>query len=215
MRPRILLADDHRLVAEALKALLSANFELLGIVEDGRALLKAARELHPDVIVADVAMPGLNGIDALIQMKKTNPGVKVVFLTMHPEVVYARRALDAGARGYVLKHSAPEELVTAIRAALTGKTYITPTLAGELMQAMKQEPAQSADPVALLTPRQREILQLVAEGRSAKEIGSTLQISARTVESHKYQMMETLGSRTNADLIRLAIESGLVGRQNT
>jgi len=209
------LADDHRLVAEALKALLSANFELLGIVEDGRALLKAARELHPDVIVADVAMPGLNGIDALIQMKKTNPGVKVVFLTMHPEVVYARRALDAGARGYVLKHSAPEELVTAIRAALTGKTYITPTLAGELMQAMKQEPAQSADPVALLTPRQREILQLVAEGRSAKEIGSTLQISARTVESHKYQMMETLGSRTNADLIRLAIESGLVGRQNT
>jgi DNA-binding NarL/FixJ family response regulator len=214
MRPRILLADDHRLVAEALKALLSADFELVGVVEDGRALLKAARELHPDVIVADVAMPGLNGIDALIQMKKTNPGVRVVFLTMHPEVAYARRALDAGAHGYVLKHSAPEELVTAIRAALTGKTYITPTLAGELMQAMKQEPAHPADPLALLTPRQREILQLVAEGRSAKEIGSTLQISARTVESHKYQMMETLGLRTNADLIRLAIESGLVARRS-
>jgi DNA-binding NarL/FixJ family response regulator len=213
-RARILLADDHRLVAEALKALLSADFELLGVVEDGRALFKAARELHPDVIVADVAMPGLNGIDALIQMKKDNPSVKVVFLTMHPEVAYARRALDAGARGYVLKHSAPAELVTAIRSALAGKTYITPALAGEVLEAMKRAPTQTADPVTLLTPRQREILQLLAEGRSAKEIGSALQISARTVESHKYQMMETLGLRTNADLIHLAIQSGLVARRS-
>jgi len=213
-RARLLLADDHRLVAEALKTHLSAEFELLGVVGDGRALLQSARELNPDVIVADVAMPNLNGIDALIQMKKNNPGVKVVFLTMHPEVGYARRALDAGARGYVLKHSAPEELVTAIRAALAGKTYITPTLAGEVMEAMKREPNPSADPAALLTPRQREILQLVAEGCSAKEIGASLQISARTVESHKYQMMETLGLRTNADLIRFAIQSGLVARQN-
>jgi DNA-binding NarL/FixJ family response regulator len=213
-RARILLADDHRLVAEALKALLSADFELLGVVEDGRALLKAARELHPDVVVADVTMPGLNGIDALIQMKKVDPAVKVVFLTMHPEVAYARRALDAGARGYVLKHSAPEELVTAIRSALAGKTYITPALAGEVLEAMKREPTPAADPVTLLTPRQREILQLLAEGRSAKEIGSVLQISARTVESHKYQMMETLGLRTNADLIHLAIQSGLVARRS-
>ena len=213
-RARILLADDHRLVAEALKALLSADFELLGVVEDGRALLKAARELHPDVIVADVTMPGLNGIDALIQMKKDDPAVKVVFLTMHPEVAYARRALDAGARGYVLKHSAPAELVTAIQSALAGKTYITPALAGEVLEAMKREPTQAADPVTSLTPRQREILQLLAEGCSAKEIGSALQISARTVESHKYQMMETLGLRTNADLIHLAIQSGLAARRS-
>jgi len=213
-RARILLADDHCLVAEALKALLSANFELLGVVEDGRALLKAARELHPDVIVADVIMPGLNGIDALIQMKKDDPSVKVVFLTMRPEVAYARRALDAGARGYVLKHSAPDELVTAIRSALAGKTYLTPALAGEVLQAMKREPTQAADPVTLLTPRQREILQLLAEGCSAKEFGSRLQISARTVESHKYQMMESLGLRTNADLIHLAIQSGLTPRRS-
>jgi DNA-binding NarL/FixJ family response regulator len=213
-RARILLADDHRLVAEALKAMLSADFELLGVVEDGRALLKAARELHPDVIVADVTMPGLNGIDALIQMKRDNPAVKVVFLTMHPEVAYARRALDAGARGYVLKHSAPAELVTAIRSALAGKTYITPALAGEVLDAMKREPTQATDPVTLPTPRQREIRQLLAEGRSAKEIGSLLQISARTVESHKYQMMEALGLRTNADLIHLAIQSGLVARRS-
>jgi DNA-binding NarL/FixJ family response regulator len=213
-RTRILLADDHRLVAEALKALLSADFELLGVVEDGRALLKAARELHPDVIVADVTMPGLNGIDALIQMKKEDPAVKVVFLTMHPEVAYARRALDAGARGYVLKHSAPAELVTAIQSALAGQTYITPVLAGEVLEAMKRGPAHAADPVTALTPRQREILQLLAEGRSAKEIGTALQISARTVESHKYQMMETLGLRTNADLIHLAIQSGLAARRS-
>jgi DNA-binding NarL/FixJ family response regulator len=213
-RARILLADDHRLVAEALKALLCADFELLGVVEDGRALLKAARELHPDVIVADVTMPGLNGIDALIQLKKDDPAVKVVFLTMHPEVAYARRALDAGARGYVLKHSAPAELVTAIQSALAGGTYITPTLAGEVLEAMKRGPAHAADPVTSLTPRQREILQLLAEGRSAKEIGSALQISARTVESHKYQMMETLGLRTNADLIHLAIQSGLAARRS-
>jgi DNA-binding NarL/FixJ family response regulator len=213
-RARILLADDHRIVAEALKSMLSADFELLGVVEDGRALLKAARELRPDVIVADVVMPGLNGIDALIQMKRNDPAVKVVFLTMHPEVAYARRALDAGARGYVLKHSAPAELVTAIRSALDGKTYITPALAAEVLEAMKREPTQAADPVTLLTPRQREILQLLAEGRSAKEIGSRLQISARTVESHKYQMMETLGLRTNADLIHFAIQSGLVARRS-
>jgi DNA-binding NarL/FixJ family response regulator len=212
-RPRILLADDHRLVAEALKTHLSAEFQLVGVVGDGRALVQSARDLNPDVIVADVAMPNLNGIDALVQMKKTNPGVRVVFLTMHPEVAYARRALDAGALGYVLKHSAPEELVTAIRAALAGKTYITPALAGEILQAIKREPAHAADPVTLLTPRQREILQLLAEGCSAKEIGSALQISARTVESHKYQMMESLGLHTNADLIHLAIQSGLVARR--
>ena len=153
----------------------------------------------------------LNGIDALALLKKQNPCVKVVFLTMHQDAAYARRALEAGALGFVLKHSAPAELVMAIRAALNDKTYLTPSLAGEVLQAMKGEPGEALDPVATLTLRQREILQLLAEGRAAKEIGSALAISARTVEYHKYQMMEALGLHTNAELIHFAIKHGIVG----
>jgi DNA-binding NarL/FixJ family response regulator len=209
-RPRVLLADDHLLVAEALKSLLSPEFELVGVVEDGRAMVEAAIGLRPDVIVADVTMPHLNGIDALIQLRQGGDQVPVVFLTMHRDVTFARRALEAGASGFVLKHSAPAELVTAIRAALSGKTYLTPQLAGEVFQAMKQAPERAADPIASVTPRQREVLQLLAEGRSAKEIASSLAISARTVEFHKYQLMETLGLHTNAELIHFAIKHGLV-----
>ena len=136
--------------------------------------------------------------------------VPVVFLTMHRDVAFARRALAAGASGFVLKHAAPVELVTAIRAALTGKTYLTPVLAGEVLQDMKQSPEGPVDPIARLTARKREILRLLAEGRSAKEIGAKLEISTRTVEFHKYQMMETLGIRTNAELIHFALKHGLV-----
>ena len=209
-RPRVLLADDHRLVAEGVKSLLSAEFELVGVVEDGRALLEAARRLRPDVIVADITMPHLNGIEALVQLKQEDRRVRVVFLTMHQEAAYARRALEAGASGFVLKHSAPAELVTAIHAALEGKTYLTPALAGAVLQAMKGEPDKTGDPVASLTPRQREILQLLAEGRSAKEIAATIQISTRTVEFHKYQMMEKLDLHTNAELVHFAIKHGIV-----
>lgn len=208
-RPRILLADDHRLVAEGLKSLLSAEFELVGVVEDGRALLEAARKLRPDVIVADITMPHLNGIDALVQLKQADAHVRVVFLTMHPEVAYARRALEAGAAGYVLKHSAPAELTTAIRAALDGKTYVSPAVAGDVLRVMNGKSAQVADPVTALTPRQREILQLLAEGRSAKEIGVALSVSARTVEFHKYQMMERLDLHTNAELVHFALKHGI------
>jgi len=210
LRPRVLLADDHRLVAEGLKSLLSPEFELLDVVEDGRALIAAAKKLRPDVIVADITMPQLNGIDALVQLKKENAGVRVVFLTMHQDVAYARRALEAGASGFVLKHSAPAELITAIRAALNGQTYITPTLAGEVFQSIRHEPRKAGDPAAKLTPRQREILQLLAEGRSAKEIAEALAISARTVEFHKYQMMETLGLHHSAELVHFAIKHGIV-----
>jgi len=209
-RPRVLLADDHLLVAEALKSLLTPEFDLVGVVEDGRALVEAAGRLKPDVIVADISMPHLNGIDALIHLRELGNRVPVVFLTMHRDVTFARRALDAGAAGFVLKHSATVELIAAIRAALEGKTYITPQLAGEVLDAMRQGPQQSADPVVALTPRQREVLQLLAEGRLAKEIASSLAISARTVEFHKYQMMEKLGLRTNAELIHFAIKHGLV-----
>jgi DNA-binding NarL/FixJ family response regulator len=209
-RPSVLLADDHRIVAEGLSSLLTAEFELVGVVEDGRALVESAKKLRPDVIVADITMPHLNGIDALAQLKNDNPKVRVVFLTMHQNAIYARRALEAGAVGYVLKHSAPAELILAIRAALDGKTFITPALAGEVLQAIKRDPKKANDPVTTLTPRQREILQLLAEGRSAKEIAATLGISPRTVEFHKYQMMETLQIQTSAELTHFAIKHGLV-----
>lgn len=210
LRPRLLLADDHRLVAEGLKSLLAPEFELVGVVEDGLALREAARELRPDVIVADITMPHLNGIEALSELKKDNPGVKVVFLTMHREVAYARRALEAGALGFVLKHSAPAELVTAIRAALDGRTYLTPAIAGDVLRVMRGQPDKPGDAVASLSSRQREILQLLAEGRAAKEIADVLGISTRTVEFHKYQMMEVLNLHTNAGLIHFAIKHGIV-----
>ena len=198
------------MVAEALKSLLAPEFDLVGVVEDGRAMVEAAGTLRPDVIVADVTMPHLNGIDALAQLRQAGDLVPVVFLTMHRDVTFARRALEAGASGFVLKHSAPAELVLAIRAALEGHTYITPQLAGEVLASMKQGPQTARDPVVSLTPRQREVLQLLAEGRSAKEIAAALSISARTVEFHKYQMMETLDLHTNAELIHFAIKHGLI-----
>jgi DNA-binding NarL/FixJ family response regulator len=208
--PRVLLADDHLMVAEALKSLLSAEFDLVGVVADGRELLEAVRTLRPDVIVADITMPHLNGIDALARLREEGSKTPVVFLTMHRDATFARRALEAGASGFVLKHSAPAELITALRAALDGKTYLTPQLAGEVLDAMREGPARAPDPVSALTPRQREVLQLLAEGRSAKEIAAALSISTRTVEFHKYQMMETLDLHTNADLIHFAIKNGLV-----
>jgi DNA-binding NarL/FixJ family response regulator len=210
LRPRVLLADDHLIVAEGLKCLLAPEFELVGVVEDGRALREAAKKLRPDVIVADITMPHLNGIDALAQLKKDDPNVKLVFLTMHQEVAYARRALEGGALGFVLKHSAPAELVTAIRTALDGRTYVTPALAGEVLRAMSDETETAGDPVASLTPRQQEILRLLAEGRVAKEVADALAISTRTVEFHKYQMMDALGLHTNAGLVHFAIKNGIV-----
>jgi DNA-binding NarL/FixJ family response regulator len=209
-RPRVLLADDHLMVAEALRSLLAAEFDLVGVVEDGAAMIEAARSLQPDVIVADVTMPRLNGIGALVRLRQEGMQVPVVFLTMHRDASFARRALEAGASGFVLKHSASVELVLAIRAALEGKTYLTPQLAGEVLEAMSQGPGQGQDPVAAITPRQLEVLQLLAEGRSAKEIASALSISPRTVEFHKYQLMETLGLHSGAELIHFAIKHGLI-----
>jgi DNA-binding NarL/FixJ family response regulator len=209
-RPRVLLADDHRVVSEGLKRLLADDFELAGVVEDGRALVAAAKKLKPDVIVADITMPHLNGIDAMAQLKKDNAQIKVVFLTMHQDPAYARRALEAGAAGFVVKHSAPAELVMAIHAALKGQTFITPALASDVLRQARHEPRETDDPGQLLTPRQREILQLLAEGRSAKEIAVTLAISPRTVEFHKYQMMEAHALHSNAELIHFAIKHGIV-----
>lgn len=209
-RPRILLADDHRIVAEGLKAILAAEFELVGVVEDGQALVDAARALRPDVIVADIGMPRRNGLEALAELKTDDPDVRVVFLTMHPEVAYARRAREAGALGYVLKHSAPDELVAAIRAALAGTTYFAPSLAGELLSGANRATGGHGDATGATTPRQREILQLLADGSSVKEIARRLDISPRTVEFHKRQMMESVGAHNTAHLINWAVKRGLV-----
>jgi len=210
-RAKILLADDHRIVAEGLRGLLEPEFELVGIVEDGRAMLEAVDKLKPDVVVADVSMPLLNGIEAVRQLKKKNKNIRVVMLTMHlVDVTYAASAFEAGASGYVLKHSAPSELITAINSALKGRTYITPLLAGELLQFHKQKPPGESSALAQLTSRQRQVLQLLAEGRCVKEVASILEISTRTVEFHKYSMMESLGLKSSADLVRFAVKHGLV-----
>jgi DNA-binding NarL/FixJ family response regulator len=204
-KPRVLLADDHRMVTEGLARLLTDEFELVSIVENGRDMVASAKKLRPDVIVADISMPVMNGIDALSRLKADNPDVKVVFLTMHHDARYARRALEAGAVGFVLKHSAHAELVMAIRAALNGTTFLTPALAAEVFQL-----TENGDPAQFVTARQREILQLLAEGCSAKAIAQTLGISARTVEFHKYNMMEAFDVHSAAELVFFAIKRGIV-----
>jgi DNA-binding NarL/FixJ family response regulator len=208
-KPRVLLADDHRVVAEGLRGLLDAHFEVVGIASDGRELVSAAKRLDPDVVVLDISMPSLNGIDAARQLRAANSRARIVFLTMHREVTYAARALEAGASGFVLKHSAPSELVTAIREALKGGTYITPQIAGDLVHAIQRGETARAESAGDLTPRQREVLQLVAEGRSAKEIAAVLHISPRTAEFHKARLMATLGAQNTAELIQHAMRFGL------
>lgn len=210
-RPKVLIADDHRIVADGLRSLLAAEFDLAGVVEDGQALVEAAQRLRPDVIVADISMPVLNGIEALEELKRDGVNVPVVFLTMHMDVSYARRALEAGAAGYILKHSAATELVQGLRAALDGGTFVSPALAGKLFEAMKH-PTETPDAVERLTPRQREILRLLAEGLSAKEIAARLDLSPRTVEFHKYQVMAALAVKSSAELIRVAIRHGIADR---
>jgi DNA-binding NarL/FixJ family response regulator len=208
-RPRVLLADDHRIVLAGLEALLRADYELVGRVQDGRSLLELARQQPADFIVADISMPGLNGIDALRAMRREGLVAPVIFLTMHTEPAYARRALEAGAAGYVLKHAAPQELLHALQVAARGGIYISREIAGEVLGGAGHRPER--DPASGLTPRQREILRLLVEGHSAKEIAKVLDISHRTVEYHKYQAMEALGVTTNAELIQLALRLQIVG----
>jgi DNA-binding NarL/FixJ family response regulator len=208
-RPRVLLADDHRVLSEGLKSLLQPYFDVVGIVSDGPDLVAAATSLDPDVIVLDISMPLLNGIDAARQIRSLGSRAKLVFLTMHREVTYATRALEAGASGFVLKHSAASELVTAIQEALKGRTYITPQIASELIDSYRRRAPASVDGCGALTPRQKEVLQLVTDGRSAKEIAAILCISRRTAEFHKARLMETLGLHNTVELIQYAIRTGI------
>jgi len=212
-RPRILLADDHAIVIEGLRRLLGADFDLVGVARNGLEMVELGKTHAPDLVVADVSMPLVNGIDALRRLRREGCTARVVFLTMHPDATFATRALEAGASGYVLKHAASDELVEAIREALAGRTFVSPALRGGAVEDhIARGEGQSGKSVEL-TPRQREVLQLLAEGRSAREIGLILGISPRTAETHKYKMMDDLGLETTAELVRYAIRHGLVGTQ--
>jgi DNA-binding NarL/FixJ family response regulator len=208
-RPRILLADDHVLLAEALEHLLRAEFDVVGTVSDGRALLKAAGELLPDVVVVDIGMPILNGLDAAEQLNGLHPKIKVIVLTQNREPRFAVEAFRRHASGYLLKDSAASELTTAIRAALRGKSYVSPAIARGMVDETSSAPAGQVAPRDL-SAREREVLQLLAEGKSMKEVAALLDISPRTVEFHKYRIMELLRVRTNAELVQQAIKLGLI-----
>lgn len=209
-KPRVLLADDHNIVLIGLRSLLEAEFEIVGSVQDGQSLVNQAALLHPDVIVADISMPQLNGIEAIRTIKKTDQNIKIVVLTMHMDITYAKSAFDAGASGFVLKHSAPSELVMAIHEAMKGKTYITPLIAGDLIDAYQEGVTPEKILFKKISPRQLEVLQLLSEGKSAKEIASILDISTKTVEFHKYKMMEHLSIKTSSELIKYAVKHGII-----
>ena len=208
-KKRVLLADDHRIVLDGLRSLLETEFEIVGAVEDGLSLVAEARRLRPDLVVADISMPELNGIDAARQIKTFAAGIKIVFLTMHADAGYAASALEAGASGFVLKHSATQELVMALREVMLGRIYVTPILTGERMDSIRQETPDAGGWKGALSPRQREVLQLLVKGKSAKDIALILDISSRTVEFHKYRMMEQLHIKTGAELINYAVKNGL------
>jgi DNA-binding NarL/FixJ family response regulator len=205
-RTTVLLADDHAIVQEGLARLLEENdFDVVGAVGDGGLLIDTAKRLRPDVILTDLSMPGLSGLDVLARLKAEGVDSKVIVLTMHSDANLATIAMRAGAAGYLLKESAGEELLTAIRQALQGRVYLTPALTKEVMERMAgPEPSEPQ-----LTPRQRDVLRLIVKGQRMKEIAANLGLSTRTVESHKYGMMETLGLHSTAELVRYALDRRL------
>ena len=209
-RARILIADDHTLVADLCRKLLETEFEVVATVGNGRAVVRSASELRPDVIILDIAMPTLNGLDAARQVKEILPAVKLIFLTMNSDIKLAAEAFRCGASGYLLKTCASSELVTAVRDTLRGMSYLTRTFRRDEVNYLRYQGKEWTEEAEQLTERQREVLQLLAEGKVMKEIGSVLNMSTRTVAFHKYRIMETLGATTNADLVRHAIRNHLV-----
>jgi DNA-binding NarL/FixJ family response regulator len=207
-RPRILLADDHTLIVEALTHLLQAEFDVVGTVGDGRALLQAASDLKPEVVVVDIGMPLLNGLDAARQLKDLHPEIKVIFLTQNREPHYAAEAFRRKASGYVLKDAAASELIAAIREALAGRWFNSPSL-GKVAHGHLRG-ADPRDTQRELSQREREVVQLLAEGKAMKEVATILDISPRTVEFHKYRIMEVLGLKTGAELVQYAVKHGLI-----
>jgi DNA-binding NarL/FixJ family response regulator len=208
-RPRVLLADDHTLLLEAFRKLLEPAYDVVGTVKDGLALLDAAPALKPDVILIDMSMPRLNGLEAGRRLKKMMPGVKLIFLTMSEDPDLAAEAIRNGASGYLLKTCAASELFHAIQTALKGKSFVTPQIARGIQEAFIWDP-QGRNPEKELTPRQREVIQLLAEGKSMKEAAEILKVSPRTIAFHKYSMMKELGIKTNAELIRVGIKKSIL-----
>jgi DNA-binding NarL/FixJ family response regulator len=208
-RVRVLLADDHTLFCNLLRDLLEPEYEVVGSVGDGRELLKAADSLHPDVALVDIGMPSLNGLDAGRRLKQANPKVKLIYLTMNNNVEYAREALQAGASAFVLKNSQSSSLLQAIRDALRGVSYVAPEVRKAMNEIFIRDPKAVNRPQHL-TDRQREVLQMLAEGRSLREIASVLQISYRTVRFHKVRIMEELGISKNAELVKYAMKHGMI-----
>ena len=210
-RPRVLLADDHTLVLGAFKTLLETQCDVVGTTQDGRALIAAALELKPDIVLLDIEMPVLDGLEAARQLKEKMPDVKVIFLTAHEDPTYAAKAFRAGASGYLLKLSATSELFQAIPEVLKGGVYVTPAVAKDLVGSLVGgDKAEEAAAEKELTPRQREVLEQLAQGLSMKEVGKVLNMSPRTVAFHKYRIMEALGIRTNAGLVQYAVKQGIV-----
>jgi DNA-binding NarL/FixJ family response regulator len=212
-RLRLLLGDDHTILLEGLKALLTPEFEVVATAADGRAVLEAAEKHHPDLILLDITMPGLNGIEAARRLKGSNPEAKLIILTMHPDLSFVSAAFEAGVAGYVLKQSAATELVAALHEVATGRRYISSLiqkrLGGEMPDFFRRSKEFSGD----LTPRQREVLQLVAEGRVRKEIAEILGVSVKTVEFHKQKISEKLGLHTDAALTAYAIRRGIAAAE--
>lgn len=208
--PRILIADDHTLVAEACKKLLESEYEVVATVSDGRALVRAAAELKPHLIIVDVSMPLLNGLDAGQQVKELLPGIKLVYLTMNHDADLAAEAFRRGASGYLLKTCAASELAIAVREVLRGKSYLSPMIAKDTVDFLLRQDKKLVDEAHRLTERQREVLQLLAEGKCMKEVADVLNLTTRTVAFHKYRIMEVINAKSNAELVQYAIRNHLI-----
>jgi len=205
-RATILLADDHSILTAGLVSLLQDRFDVIGTVADGNTLVEAAQRLHPDVIIADISMPSMSGLDALERLKKNGVDSKFIVLTMHSDPDVAARAMRAGAAGFLLKHTAGDELVGAIDEVLNGRVYLTPAVTRGVIENLK---GHASGRRVELTSRQRDVLRLIVDGRRMKEIGTILELSTRTVETHKYEMMRALGVQSTAELVRYALEHEL------
>lgn len=208
-KSRIVMADEHNIVLEGIRTVLSPDYDVVGEVADGRSLIELVDREKPDLAVVDISMPGLNGIDAVRQIKTRHPDIAIVFLTMHYDATYARRAFAAGGDGYVLKHSAGRELRSAVQQVLAGHAYLSPALAEKMPDTQVSELRRVTEPRDL-TDRQREVLQLIAEGKLSKEIAGILNISIKTVEFHRQKIMDQLGLRSIAELTRYAVKHGIV-----
>ncbi|HEY7095719.1 MAG TPA: response regulator transcription factor [Terriglobales bacterium] len=209
-RPRILIADDHTLVADLCKKLLETEFDVVGTVGDGRSLLRTTAELRPDVVLVDITMPILNGLDAGEQIKAELPRTKLVFLTMNPNADVAAEAFRRGASAYLLKTCASSELVTAVRQVLRGYTYLSRNISEDAVSMLCRQEKKMVEEDVRLTRRQREVLQLLAEGRVMKEVADILNMSTRTVAFHKYRIMDVLGAKNGAELVRYAVRNHMV-----